>query len=1036
MLSYADLHIHSRYSRATSRDADLEHLALWARKKGLAVVATGDFTHPAWFEELKDKLVPAQPGLFQLKPELDAEVERQVPVSCRTPVRFTLSVEISTIYKRDGQTRKVHHLVYMPDLDTADRFRKRLGTVGNLASDGRPIMGLDSRNLLEMVLESGPGAYLVPAHIWTPWFAALGSKSGFDSIDVCYADLASHVFAVETGLSSDPPMNWRVSSLDRFRLVSNSDAHSPPMLGREACVFDTDMDFFAMRAALETGKGYGGTVEFFPEEGKYHLDGHRACNVCMEPTQTRQCKGICPTCGKPLTIGVMHRVEALADRPEGSVSSTASPFKSLVPLAEIVGEISGVGAKSGGVESQVATLTEKLGPELRVLQQLPVEDIRRVGNPLLAEAIDRVRRGQVIRHGGYDGEYGVIRVFAPGEVEQKKSGPLLIADVETVAPRAKPTRKKSRPSADVPSLFDQVDKPAPVVTPPSAPQPSTILGGLDPEQRAAASVITGPVVIVAGPGTGKTRTLTHRMAHLLLDHHVPPNEILAVTFTRRAAEEMRTRLDTLVPQASLQVMVTTFHGLGLQIIKEQHRALGLPPEVRILDQQERLALTADMVVGTLKEERLLEALSRCRHGNPESDPAVVEASARYEQRLREQGAVDLDDLLLLPVRVLEKDAALVEHYRKRFRHVCVDEFQDIDPLQYRLVRLLVPPDGNLCVIGDPDQAIYSFRGADVGFFLKFGEDYPGARTVHLTANYRCGEAIVRGAMQVVAPGSLVKDRRLVAVGTHPAAPRIFIHQAPTDKAEAEFVVHTMERMIGGWSFFSMDSGRSITGAGLELSFSDFAVLYRTDAQSGLLMEALQRSGIPFQKRTHDALMERPGVRAVVEALRKAQHGASVSQLLQKVATESKDMASAVEVLLPLAERHGDHMHAFMASLALGAEVDTWDPRADRVSLLTLHAAKGLEFPVVFMVGVEDGLLPLRFGGSCSNVEEERRLMFVGMTRARSHLFLAHARRRMAHGKTGESVLSPFMAALDQGLLEPLQPTPPSRAAGARQMQLL
>src|SRR5947199_1766 len=283
---YADLHVHSKYSRATSRDADLEHLALWARRKGITVVGTGDFTHPAWFEEI----------------------------------------------------------------------RAKLATLGNIASDGRPILGLDSRHLLEIALGAGPDAYLIPAHIWAPWFAALGSKSGFDSIDECYGDLAPHIFAVETGLSSDPPMNWRVSQLDRFTLVSNSDAHSPPKLGREACAFDTDLDYFAIRRALETGEGYGGTVEFFPEEGKYHLDGHRACGVRLEPPETRRLEGRCPSCGKPLTVGVMHRVEELADRPEDAAPPRPVPFRSLVQLREILAEIPGVGANARSVDASAAPL--------------------------------------------------------------------------------------------------------------------------------------------------------------------------------------------------------------------------------------------------------------------------------------------------------------------------------------------------------------------------------------------------------------------------------------------------------------------------------------------------------------------------------------------------------------------------------------------------------------------------------------------------------------------------------------------------------
>jgi DNA helicase-2/ATP-dependent DNA helicase PcrA len=416
VIFYADLHVHSKYSRATSRDADLEHLAIWARRKGITVVGTGDFTHPAWFEEIRDKLVPAEPGLFRLRPEIEKEVERRLPPSCHGPLRFLLEVEISTIYKKGDRTRKVHHLIYASNLDTAARLRERLGAIGNLNADGRPILGLDSRHLLEITLESGPDAYLIPAHVWTPWFAVLGSKSGFDSVEECYGDLTPHIFAVETGLSSDPPMNWRVSCLDRFTLVSNSDAHSPPMLGREACAFDTDLDYFAIRRALETGEGYGGTVEFFPEEGKYHLDGHRACGVRLEPAETRRMDGLCPSCGKPLTVGVMHRVEELADRQDEGRGGRTDPFRCLVPLPEVVGEIRGTGPKTRGVEQAVTQLVGRLGPEIDILERLPLEDIAAVGDPLLVEALARLRAGKVRRDSGYDGEYGVIRLFEPDEI--------------------------------------------------------------------------------------------------------------------------------------------------------------------------------------------------------------------------------------------------------------------------------------------------------------------------------------------------------------------------------------------------------------------------------------------------------------------------------------------------------------------------------------------------------------------------------------------------------------------------------------------
>jgi DNA helicase II / ATP-dependent DNA helicase PcrA len=437
MTFHADLHVHSKYSRATSRDLDLEHLAFWGARKGIAVVGTGDCVHPAWLAELKDKLVPADGGLFRLRPEIEAEIFKTLAPSCRLSVRFMLSTEISTIYKKGERTRKIHHLIYAPDFAAADRLAASLARVGNIASDGRPILGLDSRDLLEIALSSGPHSYLVPAHIWTPWFAALGSHSGFDSIAECYGDLAGRIFAVETGLSSDPAMNWRVSSLDRYRLTSNSDAHSPGKLGREATRFSCEPDYFAIRRALETGDGYEGTVEFFPEEGKYHLDGHRSCGVRLEPSQTVACEGLCPACGARLTIGVAHRVEILADRAmsEAAPPPTAGVATSLVPLPEILSEVIEAGVASQGVTRAYDRVVAALGPELSLLEDVPIEDIARQDG-LLGEAVRRLRRGAVIRQAGYDGEYGVIRLFGDAELSRLTKGGLLFAAPE---PRLSPT---------------------------------------------------------------------------------------------------------------------------------------------------------------------------------------------------------------------------------------------------------------------------------------------------------------------------------------------------------------------------------------------------------------------------------------------------------------------------------------------------------------------------------------------------------------------------------------------------------------------
>nr|WP_306745760.1 UvrD-helicase domain-containing protein [Saccharothrix yanglingensis] len=1006
----ADLHIHSKYSRACSRDCDLEHLTWWARRKGISLVGTGDFTHPAWYDHLTENLVEAGPGLFRLRGDLDRDIDRTLaPSLAGAPVRFMLSVEISTIYKRDGHTRKVHHLVYMPDLESAARFNARMAKIGNIGSDGRPILGLDSRDLLEITLECG--GYLVPAHVWTPWFAVLGSKSGFDAVDDCYADLAPHVFAVETGLSSDPEMNWRVSGLDRFRLVSNSDAHSPPALGREATLFDTDLDYYAVRRALETGEGFDGSLEFFPEEGKYHVDGHRKCGVRLEPRETSAHNGICPECGKPLTVGVLSRVEELADRPSGSRPAGAAGFTNLVPLPEIVSEIVGTGPKSKKVLAEVDRLTAALGPELVILRDVPVDDIA-AHSPLLGEAVTRLRRGEVVRDAGYDGEYGVIRLFEPGELERRNSA-FALFDTEPAAGAVVGTRPAE-------SAVDSPIAPRPPASPPAAPTAaaptaaaptsaapggSALLDGLDPEQRAAASVESGPLLIIAGPGTGKTRTLTHRVADLVTRRGVPASECLAITFTRRAAEEMAERLAVLAPGHASALTIATFHSLGVVILREHHSSAGLSPAFGVADPDQQLAV-ARTVVDDDKEARAL----------------VAAGDGRYKKALRARDLVDFDDLIALPLALLEESPDLVDAYRARWRWVSVDEYQDVDEQQYRLLRLLAPADGNLTAIGDPDQAIYRFRGADVGFFLRFREDFPTARTVHLTRNYRSSAAVVTGALDVIAPSSLVPGRELHPMVDHGAAP-VGVHHAASESAEAAFVARTVEQVLGGASFHAFDSGRVSSDGTADLGFSDFAVLYRTDRRSRALVDALTTAGLPFQKRSHDRLADRPGVARIAAELRAAT-GATV---LERVRAVAGDDHTAYELLKPLAVECGDDFERFHTSLALGVEVDTWDPRADRISLLTLHASKGLEFPVVFIVGCEDGLLPMRRPGDddAAAVDEERRLLFVGMTRAQRHLFLSHTATRPR---------SPFLA--DLKAFEQIGAPQPKRRKKGTQLSLL
>ena len=410
-----DFHIHSKYARATSKDMDVENLDEWANIKGIQVIGTGDFTHPQWLKELKQNLEPAESGLFKMK-KIDSEV------------RFILTVEISSIYSKNNQVRKIHNIIFAPDFETVEKINTHLGWIGNLKSDGRPILGLDAKELAKIVLNASDKCLIVPAHIWTPWFSIFGSKSGFDSIEECFEEYTKYIYAIETGLSSDPAMNWRLSALDNITLISNSDAHSPRKLGREANIFEGEkIDYNLIVEAIKAGPvirpGNGlrltQTIEFFPEEGKYHWDGHRKCDIYLSPEESKKYSGLCPVCGKPLTIGVMNRVAQLAGRPSGVKPAKAIPYKSLIPLEEVIADTLKVGAGTKRVAEHYKELIKSIGSEFKVLLEAKREDIMAASLPEIAEAVIRVRQGKVNVSPGYDGEFGKISIF--GKEEKKGS---------------------------------------------------------------------------------------------------------------------------------------------------------------------------------------------------------------------------------------------------------------------------------------------------------------------------------------------------------------------------------------------------------------------------------------------------------------------------------------------------------------------------------------------------------------------------------------------------------------------------------------
>lgn len=412
----ADLHLHSKYSRATSRNMDLEHLDRFARLKGIKVMGTGDFTHPEWFQELKEKLEPAEAGLFKLKNPLPDQEQGG-------ETRFMLTTEVSCIYSKGNRVRKIHHIIFAPSFEVVEKINVPLGWIGNLAADGRPIFGADSQEIIKIVLAADENCLLIPAHLWTPWFSLFGSRSGFDSIEECFGGYSKYIYAGETGLSSDPAMNWRLSALDKIALISNSDSHSPAKIGREANVFDTELSYQGIVGAIKTRdpQKFLSTIEFFPQEGKYHYDGHRSCGVSLSPSETKQYNGLCPSCGRSLTIGVLSRVEELADRPEGFKPEGAVPFKSLVPLEEIIADAMGQNVGTKAVVAEYDKLIGQLGSELKILLEARREELERVSLPEVAEGVIRVREGKIQVEPGYDGVYGKISIFSDKEQKTPSS---------------------------------------------------------------------------------------------------------------------------------------------------------------------------------------------------------------------------------------------------------------------------------------------------------------------------------------------------------------------------------------------------------------------------------------------------------------------------------------------------------------------------------------------------------------------------------------------------------------------------------------
>jgi uncharacterized protein (TIGR00375 family) len=1068
MFYIADLHVHSHFSRATSKELNLESLYQWARIKGINVVGTGDFTHPQWFKEIREKLEPDGNGFFRLKnpprdPALPGTKVQDIDV------RFCLSTEISSIYKHGDRVRKNHNMVYAPDFDTVARINARLSTIGNLTADGRPILGLPSRDLLEIVIGCSDQAYLVPAHVWTPWFSTLGSKGGYDSIDACFRDLTGHIFALETGLSSDPAMNWKWSALDRFTLISNSDAHSPQKLGREANLFDTDYSYDGLFNALKSRQGFLGTYEFFPEEGKYHLDGHRACGVILEPKDTIRCKGICPVCGKPLTVGVLNRVEELSDRsipqkPEGSAG-----YEYLIPLPEILAEIKGSGPESKTVIQAYQQTISVFGNEFSLLEKVPVDEIKRYADPILAEAIRRMRSQQVNPQPGFDGVYGVIRIFEEGELA-KLTGQLHLFGI---MPPLQPEKTDHAPVLSGADNLHVLEEPVVLLK----------TAGLNEAQQEVKKSVTGAVLVKAGPGTGKTSTLIQWIGNQIASGQAKPSEVLAITFTNKAAREIGERLAVTLGGEAGQIIAGTFHAIAYRMLQQYDPELNT-----VYDEANRLSvirfLFPEMSESDCKQ--LSAALTLLFERNEDNGfGSLRDYATAYRQYASGRKAIDLSDLTGRLVSLWKEDPGVLEKQRSQIRAIAVDEFQDINALQYEFLTLL-GQNKNLLAIGDPDQAIYGFRGSDVRLFFRFTTDF-SPKEISLTENYRSVPVVLKAAGQLITRNTLRSGLNLQA--TRFGKQKIKLFRAENPEKEARFIAVEIEKKIGG---FNLLSGGTAYHEG-DYAFSDLAVLYRTHQVGRELLSHFKQANIPvipgdgtaflstepftliacaFKSLLRpDDLMALEGILNHLPGWKRGDIRTFLSQLhesgkiwpealpagvnstatdhffqwktfYRELAAQLSDLNASdlvckifdrylpdhqlneeqilkKEIILAMAEEAGTDIQQFLNDATLNNFTDTGRRQAHGIHLLTFHAAKGLEFPVVFIAGAEEGITPS--GREDADQEEERRLFYVAMTRARDELYITHADKRIRYGKEEQHQPSRFISEFSSDLVSPMLP---------------
>ncbi len=1011
MQVYTDLHIHSPFAQGSSRELQLEQLALAAKRKGLHVIGAGDWTHPGRWSELRSKLMPAEDGLFRLRSDLELTLNKQLPPALtEQPLRFLLSTEVSTVYEQEHQVRKIHHLLFAPDFARAQRIRQSLERHGDLTLDGRPTLSLNSRDLLEITLESSPRCHLIPAHIWSPWNGLFGSTYGFETLDKCYQDLSEYIFALETGLSSIPSMSRQWSALDRLSLVSFSNTHAPSHLGREATAFNTSLQYDAFFDALQQQDALK-TIEYFPEKGRYHLDGHRSCDIRCTPAQSRAHQMRCPVCHKPFTVGVLHRINQLKDRNQEDLSKDShNQYQQLIALPEILSEVLEASTTSKRLRRHYHDLLERFGSELDILQKIPLEDIQHSQIPLLSEAIQRVRAGHLQITPGYDGEYGKVQIFredeskattlslfswsnapeveealsasshtdtpesqdgvtalpghqlhlfptppppteeviqtktpeisTPGkqppllpkaeiqasaqesqlsltsffekatQAQEKQSEatptfPKLTQKQTALAPQLVPPPQAEDKTKKTPPLPSILPKPTPQTThfplPASQPSPKAtkippakqLLAGLNTEQRAAVLHQGSPILIAAGPGTGKTKTLVHRLAYQLATRRVMPQHAVFLTFSQEAASEVQELLLRVIGPVARRIFIGTFQRFCLRLLQDYRRSIlagsqspeesTIPPPLpeSLLGAFESLALLEDLALAqcvdssprTLRyhldriswAKQNLHSPDDVAREHPHLNQDFVHLFRSYQEHLNRQQRYDLDDLLFETVRHLRESTELCQQLQLQFRSFFIDEYQELNEAQYRLLRFIVSKFADLSVAGDPDQSVYSFRGANRHYFYQFERDFSlpdkQATRTAMWRNYRSPETVLEASYQLICKQHDPQRVQTLATQTGPLF--IPLSTFADEEVEAQAITAQIADFVTQSGIAPPDAHEGLSDkaesprpAPLETlrseehtykvtGYRDIAILYRSSQQLPPLEQALSRAGIPY-----------------------------------------------------------------------------------------------------------------------------------------------------------------------------------------------